>query len=95
MKNLKALLEKRAEYQQTMDSLVNTADTENRAMTEEEVAQFDAAEKELRAIDETIAREERARSITKKTAPTTEEERAAAEEQEFADYVMGKISEMR
>lgn len=95
MKNLKALLEKRAEYQQTMDSLVNTADTENRAMTEEEVAQFDAAEKELHAIDETIAREERARSITKKTAPTTEEERAAAEEQEFADYVMGKISEMR
>lgn len=95
MKNLKALLEKRAEYQQTMDSLVNTADTENRAMTEEEVAQFDAAEKELRAIDETIAREERARSITKKTAPTTEEERAAAEEQEFADYVMGKIGEMR
>lgn len=95
MKNLKALLEKRAEYQQTMDSLVNTADTENRAMTEEEVAQFDAAEKELRAIDETIAREERARSITKKTAPTAEEERAAAEEQEFADYVMGKISEMR
>lgn len=95
MKNLKALLEKRAEYQQTMDSLVNTADTENRAMTEEEVAQFDAAENELRAIDETIAREERARSITKKTAPTTEEERAAAEEQEFADYVMGKISEMR
>ena len=37
MKNLKALLEKRAEYQQTMDSLVNTADTENRAMTEEEI----------------------------------------------------------
>lgn len=95
MKNLKALLEKRAEYQQTMDNLVNTADTENRAMTEEEVAQFDAAEKELRAIDETIAREERARSITKKTAPTTEEERAAEEEKEFADYVMGKISEMR
>lgn len=95
MKNLKALLEKRAEYQQTMDNLVNTADTENRAMTEEEVAQFDAAEKELRAIDETIAREERARSITKKTAPTTEEERAAAEEKEFADYVMGRISEMR
>lgn len=95
MKKLKALLEKRAEYQQTMDNLVNTADTENRAMTEEEVAQFDAAEKELRAIDETIAREERARSITKKTAPTTEEERAAEEEKEFADYVMGKISEMR
>lgn len=95
MKNLKALLEKRAEYQQTMDSLVNTADTENRAMTEEEVAQFDAAEKELRAIDATIDREERARSVVGKPAPTAEEERAAAEEQEFADYVMGKIGEMR
>lgn len=95
MKNLKALLEKRAEYQQTMDGLVNTADTENRAMTEEEVAQFDAAEKELRAIDATIDREERARSVVGKPAPTAEEERAAAEEQEFADYVMGKIGEMR
>lgn len=78
-----------------MDSLVSKADQETRAMTDEEVAEFDAAEKEIRAIDETIARDERARSAEKKTVPTAMEERAAAEEREFADYVMGKITEMR
>ena len=57
MKNLKALMEKRAGLQQKMDSLLNAADTENRAMSEEETAEFDAAEKEIRAIDETVARE--------------------------------------
>lgn len=95
MNNLKALMEKRDELQQKMDSLVSKADQETRAMAEEEVAEFDAAEKEIRAIDETIARDERARSTEKKTIPTATEERAAVEEKEFADYVMGKITEMR
>lgn len=95
MNNLKAIMEKRDELQQKMDSLVSKADQETRAMTDEEVAEFDAAEKEIRAIDETIARDERARSAEKKTVPTAMEERAAAEEREFADYVMGKITEMR
>ena len=57
MTNLKALLEKRAELQQKMDDLVHTADMETRAMTAEEAAEFDAAEQEIRAIDETVARE--------------------------------------
>ena len=95
MNNLKAIMEKRDELQQKMDSLVSKADQETRAMTDEEVAEFDAAEKESRAIDETIARDERVRSAEKKTVPTAMEERAAAEEREFADYVMGKITEMR
>lgn len=95
MNKLKALMEKRAEQQDIMDKLVNTADVETRAMTAEEVAQFDAAEAEIRAIDETIAREERARKTDRKVVPTDAEERAAAEEAEFADYVMGKVSEMR
>ena len=80
MNNLKAIMEKRDELQQKMDSLVSKADQETRAMTDEEVAEFDAAEKEIRAIDETIARDERARSVEKKTAKTAAEERAAAEE---------------
>lgn len=95
MNNLKAIMEKRDELQQKMDSLVSKADQETRAMTDEEVAEFDAAEKEIRAIDETIARDERARSAEKKTVPTAMEERAVAEEREFADYVMGKITEIR
>lgn len=97
MTNLKALMEKRAELQKIMNDLVSAAGTEKRAMSEEETAQFDAAEKEIRAIDETIAREERARKVENREyhAPDTAEERAAKEEQEFADYVLGKVSEMR
>lgn len=95
MTNMKALMERRAELQNQMNDLVNAADSETRAMSEEEVAQFDAAEKEIRAIDETISREERARRIEKKAVPADTEERAAAEERAFADYVMGKVTELR
>lgn len=96
MKKLKALLERRVELQNQMDALVTAADTEERAMTEEETTQFDAAEAEIRAIDETVAREERARDLESPAAPTgTVEERAAAEEQAFADYVLGRVSELR
>lgn len=95
MTNLKALMEKRAELQQRMDALVSTADTETRAMTDEETAQFDAAEKEIRAIDETVEREERARRVERKPVPAETENRAAAEERAFADYVLGKTSELR
>ena len=59
---LKALTEKRAELVEKMNSLVNQADTENRAMSEEEAAAFDAAEKEIKDLDATLAREERARA---------------------------------
>lgn len=93
---LKALMEKRAALQATMDGLITAAETETRAMTEEEVAQFDAAEAEIRAIDETIAREDRARGIEPTpTAPDAVEERAADEERVFADYVLGRVSELR
>ena len=78
-----------------METLVNTADTECRAMTEEETAQFDAAESEIRAIDATIEREERTRGVSNLPAPTDAEERAAAEESAFVDYVMGRVSELR
>ena len=63
MKNLKSLMERRAELMNTMTNLTNTADTETRAMTAEEIASFDAAEAEIKNIDETIAREQRAQNI--------------------------------
>lgn len=95
MTNLKALMERREELRQNMETLVNTADTECRAMTEEETAQFDAAESEIRAIDATIEREERTRGVSNLPAPTDAEERATAEESAFVDYVMGRVSELR
>lgn len=95
MTNLKALMERREELRQNMETLVNAADTECRAMTEEETAQFDAAESEIRAIDATIEREERTRGVSNLPAPTDAEERAAAEESAFVDYVLGRASELR
>ena len=95
MTNLKALMERREELRQNMETLVSTADTECRAMTEEEAAQFDAAEDELRAIDATIEREERTRGVSNLPAPTAAEERAAAEESAFVDYVLGRAPELR
>ena len=95
MNNLKALMEKRDELRQSMDALVGTADTEKRAMSEEEAAAFDAAEREIRAIDETVERQERVRRIDRKAVPTDKEERAAAEEQAFVDYILGRSSELR
>lgn len=97
MKNLKKLLERRAELKKQMDELVSKADGEERAMSEDETAAFDAAETEIRSIDATLAREERARGITEVQQPAehhemTVEERAAAEEQAFSDFIMGRTT---
>jgi HK97 family phage major capsid protein len=92
--NLKALMEKREELQGVMDALVSTADTEERAMTEEETTRFDEAEKEIRAIDKTIARADRVRKLEKpehRAEGNTED----AEERAFANYVLGRASELR
>lgn len=92
--NLKALMEKREELQGVMDALVSAADTEERAMTEEETEKFDKAEKEIRAIDETISRADRVRKLEKpeqRAGESTED----AEERAFANYVLGRASELR
>lgn len=99
MKNIKKLLERRAELKKQIESLVNTADTEERAMSDEETASFDAAEKEIKEIDATVAREERARGIPEQPVPEnhemTVEERAEAEEQAFANLILNRVTEQR
>lgn len=95
MNHLKALMEKRDELKQNMDALVDAADAEQRALSGEEAAAFDAAEQEIRAIDETVERQERARRLDRRAVPSDKEERAAAEEQAFADYILGRSHELR
>lgn len=91
MKNLKALVEQRAELKEGLDQLLNSADTEERAMSEEESKKFDEIESKIKALDSTIEREERARSMEKKVEVKDEvavEERAeVVEERAFANYV--------
>ncbi len=99
MKNIKKLLERREELQQKMQQMVETADAEERAMTEEEIADFDKAEKEIRAIDATIEAENRATSVNVQSTPPagnpTDAEREAAEERAFVDYVLNRAVENR
>ena len=96
MANLKALTENRAALQSQLEALLQQAETEHRAMTEEERGSFDTLEQQMKDIDETLSREERARSLTlREPAPSGAEERAAAEEQVFVDYILGRISEQR
>ena len=94
MKNIKALTERRAELQAQMDALVGAADTEQRAMSAEEISAFDAAEEEIRSIDETLTREERARRAARETE-RHDDTGAEAEERAFADYVLGRAAELR
>lgn len=96
MNNLKALLERRAELRNTMSALVDAADGEKRAMNEEEVKSFDKAEKELHDIDETLERENRARGIDQTPDLSKDKnQRQLQEERAFADYVLGRVSELR
>lgn len=97
---MKELIEKRNQKKAALDALLSKAKLEERAFTEDEKAQFDALEAKIRALDETIAAEERAQKIIDKPVPaalapaaqlTTEQ----IEERAFEDFLAGKITEMR
>lgn len=91
---LKKLMERRAELEAQMNTLVQTGEAEERALSEEEQASFDAAEKEIRAIDATIERYNRNRNAPQ-AQNASGEDAAALEERAFADYIMGRAKEMR
>ena len=101
--NFKELEEKRAQLQEEMESLLSTAKSEERAMTEEESAKFDGLEKEIKNIDATLAAEKRAEElkITKEEEPMPEvraEETKVTEESEvraFEAFVRNNLEELR
>lgn len=96
MANFKKLIEKRAELKEKMQSILDKAETEERAVTSEESSEFDSAEAEIRAIDDTIAKADKARGISDVIPPRTDEmTKKDAEERAFADFINGKITEMR
>lgn len=97
---MKKLLELRAAKKAELEALLSKAKTEERAFSEDEKSQFDALEAEIRSLDATIQAEERAKGITelhvpenapKQAEPSVEE----VEERAFADFISGKITEMR
>ena len=86
-----------------MEALLNTAKSEERAMTEEETGKFDELEKEIKGIDATLSAEKRAEElkITKEEEPMPEvraEETKVTEEAEvraFENFVRNNLEEIR
>lgn len=93
MNNLKALMETRGDLEKQLNQIILDAETENRGITDEESARFDALEQQIRQIDATVERANRARNIERQEAP--EEENVRKEERAFADYILGKATELR
>ncbi len=93
MEFLKKMRENREEKVKALENVLNAAKTENRAMTAEEQASFDAIEKEIADIDKTIEAEERAAKAknTRETGDNGAEQKTQEEleERAFVKYVLG------
>lgn len=89
--NIKGLEEKRNDLQSQMDAILDTAKAEQRALTNEEITEFDKYEKEIRNIDETIKREEKRNMNENKNVDKdlTVEER---ELKSFEDYIRNQVA---
>lgn len=89
----KELIEKRTELKQQLSNIINTAETEKRAISEEEATEFDKIECEIRGLDRTLDIMQKAENISS-PAPVSEN-RAENETKVFADYLAGRTSELR
>ena len=96
--NLKNLIEQRNDKVTEIQTLVEGAKAEVRAMSTEEMAKFTALETEIVGIDATIKAEERARDLTLNVVSTEKKNEMkveVAEERAFACYVRGSVTENR
>ena len=93
---LKYLTEKRAENQEEMQNLLNTAKLEKRALTEDEIAKFNELKKLITEIDATINAEEEAREMNieekkkenSEIEEKTENQTEKVEERAFVDFII-------
>lgn len=103
---MKKLLEQRNQFQKEMKDLVDVAEKEERAMSEEEVAKFEELEKKINALDATIAANEKARELenntpevaankgeSSKDPETSEKEVEKEEERAFASYIRSHLNQ--
>ncbi len=94
--NLRALIEKRNKLLDDMQKIVEAANTETRAFTNDELASYENMKAEVENLDKTISAAEELRSIESKGAVT--EPGAAVKsdtelkEKAFENYLRGRIS---
>lgn len=91
--NRKGLEEKRNDLKSQMNAMLETAKTEERALTEEEVSNFDNLEREIKNIDATIEREEKIENMEQKEVKKEERELTVEERDSkvFVEYVRGVL----
>lgn len=102
--NIKGLEEKRNDLKSQMTSLLENAKAEERAMNEEEVAEFDKLEREIKDIDATIEREEKIESMEEKETKVDNTRELSVEEKRmynsveerddynsFAEYIRSQV----
>ena len=96
--DIKSLTEQRADLVQQMQDLTSTAEMEKRAFSPEEDQKFDDLDKQVKALDSTIEKLERARDLKLNVTDTKKHEELKQEELEeraFAAYIRGEILEER
>ncbi len=94
---MKKLMEERAKHQADMKALLSKAKEEERAMSEEELQKFEELEGKIANIDATLTAMEKERAIEPPKADDEEkkEDETKEEERAFADFILGKASELR
>lgn len=88
--NLKSLMEQRGELVQQMKDLTSAAETEKRAFSPEEDQTFDDLDRQVKALDSTIEKLERARNLKLNATDTEKNEEPKQEELEeraFENYI--------
>lgn len=96
---LKELMEKKRARQQEMLALVNKADEEKRALTEEEIKRFEEAEAEVRTLDASIEAVKKARALNLEEPEDKQEgekrTQEDAEERAFEQFIRSETAEER
>ena len=94
--NLRALIEKRNKLLDDMQKIVEAANTETRAFTNDELASYENMKAEIENLDKTISAAEEFRSIERKGAVTepgaVEKNDTELKEKAFENYLRGRIS---
>lgn len=88
--NLKSLMEQRGDLVQQMKDMTSAAETEKRAFSPEEDQTFDDLDRQVKALDSTIEKLERARNLKLNAADTEKNEEPKQEELEeraFENYI--------
>ena len=91
--NEKKLIEERNDLQEKMEGILNVAKSENRAMNEEEIKNFDEIEKEIKNIDATLERKEKMDKMeTKKIEDKKELTQEEKDIKAFAQFIRNVVN---